>query len=172
MPRVTDCLCIQGALLACSVGNSCALFEINAASQRFVFTAAENVVELVPASFVKGIAVPVCSATKLAQWQTDFTEGEDARQNVGVFAVDGSMLATGGSDGIVRVWRVSKDSNPRSSGAVATATLKNGNTLSVSAAIELAGHTKPIYDIAFCGGDKVCWSGRMFEFYLRLITVT
>jgi WD40 repeat protein len=94
------------------------------------------------------------SAIKLAQWQTDFTDGEDARQNVAVFSTDGAVLATGGSDGIVRVWRVHKEALARRSGAVVNTKLRNGIHLAVDAATELSGHTKAINDIVFCGNDK------------------
>ena len=42
-----------------------------------------------------------------ASIQTDFAAGADCYQKVVRFCYDGSMLVTGGMEGVVRVWKVS-----------------------------------------------------------------
>ena len=78
------------------------------------------------------------TATAILQnWHTIAAGGTNKCEHTPVFSVDferndSSRLATGGADNCVRVWRLSKDSSPRETGAIEFLASMKGHTKSVN----------------------------------------
>ena len=67
---------------------------------------------------------------EVAKAQTDFTEGAPC-QNAVAFDSSGKLLATGGDDGIVRIWNVDS----------------TGGSFELTLSSKCTGHEKPITDL-------------------------